>query len=207
MTPREADETIRKIFRIKRRDTLPFTGWLKSTREDIAKLYDTLGYKVGAEIGVQRGGHARMMVDTVKGLKLHLVDPWSAYNRISQEKMERVFLSCYRRLKGFDVEYLRMTSMEAVKNFEDESLDFVYIDGLHEFDSVMRDVIYWARKVREGGIVAGHDYYEFYQGGVTTAINAYTKAHNINEWYVTTADQYPSWFWVQKRAYKQGYSF
>jgi predicted O-methyltransferase YrrM len=207
MTPREVDNLIKSTFRVKRRDTLPFTGWLKSTREDIAKLYNTLGFKVGAEIGVQRGGHAMMLLDTVEGLKLYCVDPWKAYNRISQEKMEGVFENCKKRLKDRNAELMKMTSMEAVKHFDDFSLDFVYIDGLHEFDSVMRDVMHWSRKVRPGGIVAGHDYFPFYQSGVIPAIDAYTRAHNINDFYITTADDYQSWFWVQKEEYQQGYSF
>ena len=207
MKPVEIDRLIRSIFRVKRRDTLPFTGWLKSTRTDLAQLYNTLGFKVGAEIGVQRGRHARLMFDNIEGLKLYCIDPWMAYNRIKQEKMEGVFKNCQRRLEGCNVEFMKMTSMEAVSHFDDFSLDFVYIDGLHEFDSVMRDVMHWARKVRPGGIVAGHDYYPFYQGGVIPAIDAYTRAHNINDFYITTADDYPSWFWVQKNEYQQGYSF
>ena len=207
MSPKEVDKLIREIFRVKRRDTLPFTGWLKSTRQDLAKLYDTIGYKLGAEIGVQSGSHAHMMLDTVKDLKLILVDPWTAYNRMSQEKVDRTLARCERKLRGRNVVYMKMPSMEAVRHIEDKSLDFVYIDGLHEFDSVMRDIIYWARKVRHGGIVAGHDYFAFYQGGIVPAVNAYTRAHNINDWYITTADPYPSWFWVNKPEYHQGYSF
>ena len=207
MTPKEADDFIKKTFRVKRRDTLPFTGWLRSTRTDLAQLYNSLGFKVGAEVGVQRGRHSKLLFDNIEGLKMYCIDPWMAYNRIKQHKMESVFLNCQERLKGCDVEFMKMTSMEAVTSFDDYSLDFVYIDGLHEFDSVMRDTMHWARKVRIGGIVAGHDYYSFYQGGVIPAINAYTRAHNINDWYITTADDYPSWFWVQKEEYQQGYNF
>jgi len=209
MTPREADEFIKSTFRVKRRDTLPYTGWLKSTRRDLAQLYNQLGYKFGAEVGVQRGHHAKTLFRNIKGLKLICVDPWTAYNRVSQERVDNIFESCKTRLKRFDVEYMKMTSMDAVKLIPDRSLDFVYIDGLHEFDSVMRDLICWSRKVRFGGIVAGHDYYIFYQGGIVPAVNAYTRAHNINDWYITTGDSdgYPSWFWVQKEEYQQGYSF
>jgi len=207
MTPREADKLIRTIFRVKRRDTLPFTGWLKSTRTDLAQLYNSLGYKVGAEIGVQRGRHSQIICENVEGLKLYCVDPWMAYNRIKQEKMDSVYKHCQRRLSNYNVELMKMTSMEAIGHFDDWSLDFVYIDGLHEFDSVMRDLMHWARKVRPGGIISGHDYYPFYQGGVIPAIDAYTRAHNINDWYITTGDEFPSWLWVQKEEYHQGYSF
>ena len=205
MTPKEADNLIRKTFRVKGRDTLPFTGWLKSTREDLAKLYNMLGFKVGAEIGVLGGRHSRLMLQNVKDLKLICIDPWVAFNRMPANKIEKLYQRCLKRLEGYDVEYMRMTSMEAVKKIPDRSLDFVYIDGLHEFDSIMMDLIHWADKVRPGGIIAGHDYFANYQMGVMEAVNAYTRSHNIFDWYVTTADEYPSFFWVQKEEYKLRY--
>ena len=205
MTPKEADNIICKTFRVKRRDTLPFTGWLKSTREDIAKMYNTLEYKVGAEIGVLGGRHSRLMLKNVPGLKLFCIDPWVAFNRMSEEKIAKIYKRCQERLKDYDVEYLRMTSMEAIEKIPDRSLDFIYIDGLHEFDSIMMDLIHWTNKVRPGGIVAGHDYFANYQMGVMEAVNTYTRTHNIFDWYITTADEYPSFFWVQKEEYKLRY--
>ena len=207
MTPAEVDHTVCSIFRVKRRDTLPYTGWLKSTREDVAKLFNTLEYKVGAEIGVWAGNYSKLLFNSITDLKLILVDPWAAYNKMRDDQMESVLSRCQKKLAGCNAEYMRMTSLEAAALVPDKSLDFIYIDGLHEFDPVMRDIIYWSRKVRPGGIIAGHDYYEFYQGGVIQAVNAYTRAHNINDWYLTTAEQHPTWFWVQKESYQQGYSF
>jgi hypothetical protein len=86
--------------------------------------------------------------------------------------------------------------MEALPLIPDNSLDFVYIDGRHEFDFVIQDIIGWSAKVRPGGIVAGHDYYNFYQGGIILAVDAYTRAHNISLWYITKEEQ-PSFFWVK----------
>jgi len=207
MTPEEVDATIRKKFRVKKRDTLPLTGWLPSTRKHLAELYRELGYKVGAEIGVQRGHHARTLCRSVPDLKLFCVDPWGPYNKQTQEKSDRIYEHCLSRLERFkNVEFMKMTSMEAVKLIPDRSLDFVYIDGLHEFDPVIMDIVHWSPKVRIGGIVSGHDYYCFYQGGVMPAVNAYTLAHRINDWYITTDEKFPSWFWVQKEEYQQGYA-
>ena len=206
------ERIIYKTLRVKSRDSLPYTGWLKSTRTDLAKLFNTLGYKIGAEIGVAGGWHARNICRNVPGLKLICVDPWDAFNRSTKEATQRAYERAQKRLKGFDVEYMRMESMEAVRQIEDHSLDFVYIDGLHEFDPVMMDIICWTQKVKFGGIVSGHDYFEFYQGGVTKAVNAYTRAHNINSWYVTTdvskiENVFQSWFWINKPEHVQGYSY
>jgi hypothetical protein len=200
--PDKVTKVIHEKFRIKKRDTLPYTGWLKSTRHHIAELFNDLGYKYGAEIGVERGRNARMFFRNMRGLKLVAVDPWTAYNRMSKKNIDQNFEYCQARLKPYDVKYMKMTSMEAVGHIPDGSLDFVYIDGLHEFDPVIMDIVCWAPKVRRGGIIAGHDYYAHYKGGVMRAVNTYTRAHNINQWYITTAEMHPSWFWVQREQYQ-----
>lgn len=55
-------------------------------------------------------------------------------------------------------------SIEAATLVEDESADFVFIDAAHDYDSVKADIIAWTRKVKPGGIIAGHDYEENYPG-------------------------------------------
>jgi len=188
-----------KKFHIKRGDTVPFVGWWDSTRQTLDELISEVGFNYGAEVGVCKGQHSRTLLRLNKDLRLILVDPWTSYNRLSQEKADARLKLCEGKLKNYEdrVTYMKMTSMDAVTKIEDESLDFVYIDGLHEFDPVMMDIICWSAKVRPGGIVSGHDYYSFYQAGIIDAVNSYTKAHNINEWYVTR-DKEASWFWIKK---------
>ena len=69
---------------------------------------------------------------------------------------------------------LRMPSLEAVEKFEDHSLDFVFIDASHEYEDVKKDIAAWIKKVKPGGVIAGHDYYinDFdYFPGVKQAVN------------------------------------
>lgn len=51
----------------------------------------------------------------------------------------------------------RMTSMEAVRTYENRSLDFVFIDACHNYEEVLKDLHGWWRKIRLGGVLAGHD--------------------------------------------------
>ena len=192
------DKKIREYFHVKGGDNLPYTGWLDSNRSDLYKFMATMGFKLGAEVGVSRGTNARTMLDLIPDLHLILVDPWCAYNRLSDEKAKGRYDRCVKRLEGRNVEYIIRDSMGALEEIPDGSLDFVYIDGLHEFDAVITDIIGWIPKVKKGGIVAGHDYYEFYQSGVIEAVKAYTCAHNIQSWYVTKTEKEPTWFWVNK---------
>ena len=61
-------------------------------------------------------------------------------------------------------------SPEAASKFADKSIDCVWIDALHDYASVLKDLEAWWVKVKDGGILAGHDFtYDF--GGVPKAVN------------------------------------
>jgi len=195
----DPDRVIRKVMNIKRGDTLPYKGWNHDrTRRDLHTVFAELGYTKGAEIGVASGRHAREMFEDVPDLCLTLVDPWTEYFRYSQRLCDERYERVMNTLGTFEnARIMRMTSLEASQQVPDGCLDFVYIDADHRFDAVMQDIILWAPKVRKNGIVAGHDYYHFYQAGVVDAVRAYVRAHNVRRWYVTWEKE-ASWFWVQK---------
>ena len=194
----DPNRLIHQRMRIKPHDTLPMKGWRHSvTRKDLYKIFAELEYTNGAEVGVASGRNARDMFRIIPDLHLYLVDPWSEYFRYSQALCDKRYKGAMKLLENRCKTVLRMPSVEAAKQIEDETLDFVYIDGDHRFDAVMMDIISWAPKVRKGGIVAGHDYYCFYQAGVVDAVQAYTRAHRIERWYITWEKE-ASWFWVAK---------
>lgn len=173
------------------------------SRNELPTIMNDLGYHYGAEIGVLRGAYSRLICDSIPDVKLVCVDPWVPYrewakgNLHNMNKMEGHFIRAKRRLRGFHVTFIREMSMDAVRNIPDKSLDFVYIDGLHEFDPVMLDLLHWGDKVRSGGMIAGHDYSEpAWHNGVMLAVDTYTKAHNIDKWYITD-EKDKSYFWVK----------
>ena len=90
--------------------------------------------------------------------------------------------------------------MEAVRDFDIGSLDFVYIDANHKFRYIAEDIYEWAKRVRSGGIVSGHDYAVSIreQVEVQYVVDAYIKTYNIKNWYLTTKDKWPSWLWIKK---------
>jgi predicted O-methyltransferase YrrM len=178
---------------------------------DLPALFKEMGLKIGVEIGVYKGKYSKWLLHGVPGLKLYLVDPWKAYDEYVEqhdEEGQKVLDECYAeaqvRLKDRNVEFIRKTSMEAVKDFEDESLDFVFIDGNHSFEYVIEDIAQWSKKVRKGGIVSGHDYWNSVDRGaepklcqVKDAVDAWTKTNNIS-WYIARKDKSPSWFWIKQ---------
>ncbi len=190
----DINRLIRRRLRISGQEVLPYIG--KYTRNRLGELFCELGYKVGAEIGVFRGDNAETLLKGNPGLKLFCIDPWA------WEGLERWFGRIQVRLASYDVTYIRKTSMEALEHFPDNFLDFVYIDALHDFDNAMRDIIEWSKKVRHGGIVAGHEYIHMrldragHSCGVIAATKGYVEGHGIQQWFVTS-EPIPTFFWVK----------
>jgi hypothetical protein len=142
---------------------------------------------VGAEIGVWKGHGAEVILKNPSVKRVYLIDPY--------EKAEE-FKECELKPSHFEFDTQGEYKLEAIDRTKkqserawfifarsteaakviDEKLDFVYIDGNHLFDYVMLDLIYWTRKVRKGGIVAGDDYAASNKG-VGKAVDAYIQAH------------------------------
>lgn len=49
------------------------------------------------------------------------------------------------------------SSLELAKECQDNYFDLVFIDGCHIYKEVKQDIIAWLPKVKNGGIICGHD--------------------------------------------------
>lgn len=181
------------------------------TRLDLPEFFKEMGYKVGAEIGVYKAEFTERFCQA--GFKMYAVDGWMAYEEYNeptrnfQKRQDFLYGHAKRTLAPYpDCTIIRKPSMEAVKDFADESLDFVYIDANHSFKYAVEDIHEWSKKVRKGGVVSGHDYAESSMIKVKIAVDAYTRAYEVNNWYVLGRSDAPkgekrekwrSWFWVK----------
>ena len=184
------------------------------TRRSLYELFAELGFKVGGEIGLFRGRNAKLMFNVIPGLKLYGVEPFAdqEYTTTDPKSLEHITNmkeQVSRRLEKENVIIIDKFSEDAVKDVPYDSLDFVYIDGDHSYDYAMLDIILWARRVRKGGIVSGHDY-TIMKGrkkrdvDVKQAVDDYVAVHNINPLYLTDnrcartwGDRCASWFFVK----------
>ena len=109
-----------------------------------------------AEIGVHRGGTAISLWQEIQSYQgvMHCIDIWEEY------EIYRLFIEAVDSLKR--LRFYRMPSLDAVKLFPDDSLDLVFIDADHRFSSVYADILAWMPKVRQGGVLCGHDCEERY---------------------------------------------
>ena len=184
-------------------------------RDDLAKLFHELGFKVGVEIGVEQGLYSEVLCRSNPDLHLYCVDAWDAYkgyrDHVGADKLETFYQTTADRLADYHATLIRKYSMDAVQGFLDDSLDFVYIDANHELPWVMDDIYYWGQKVRPGGIISGHDYYRskrmYTKCHVLYAVNCFTAAFRVQPWFVlgaqekkpgTVRDTSRSWMWVKQ---------
>lgn len=189
-------------------------------RENLPKFFVEQGMKVGAEIGVYKGEFTEKFCQV--GLKMYAIDPWKAFRgqgrtQQKQERQDFIYGHAQRLLSPYDCTLIRKTSMEALEDFADESLDFVYIDGDHSFLSVTEDIFHWAKKVRKGGFVSGHDYDLTSPHSTNTVIHvkpvvdAYCQVLGIQDLCVfgktdaSKNDRYPSWLFQNTSKSSSGF--
>jgi hypothetical protein len=186
------------------------------SRSDLPQFFVDQGYKVGAEIGVYKGEYLEELAKS--GLEIYGVDPWREYGDFhhsrGQKRLDEQFAHTERLMKPYpNVTLVRKTSMEAVEDFEDESLDFVYIDANHGLRYIVEDLWEWSKKVRSGGVIAGHDYAltkdakDRYSYHVKYGVDAFVRARGIENFWVLGSrfdvpgerrDDCRSFMWIKK---------
>ena len=117
---------------------------------------------VGCEIGVGGGLNAYNILENLDIEMLYLIDPWLHHkgkpsymkvraNNYEEEAMLLIKSYCPK------VIIIRLLSIDAAK-YIGVPLDFVYIDGSHHPKWVREDLNLYYPLVKQGGLVAGHDY-------------------------------------------------
>ncbi len=176
--------------------------------KDLPFLFKDLGLNFGVEVGVLDGVYSDILLKSNPELKLFLVDMWKEYPMHKNFRKQRHYAwhrgQTIERLEKYgNSKIIEKWSMDAVKDFEDESLDFVFIDANHDFEHVTEDIAQWGKKVKKGGIIAGHDFLDSAKSlfvSVETVVRAWTNAKRIHPWFILDSviePQKPSWMWVK----------
>lgn len=115
-----------------------------------------------------------------KDFELHFVDTWGGspehfeseeFSNAITENQDLIYNEFISNISKVDYPYHvhRMTSLEAADLFENNSLDFVYFDTNHSFAYVTQELKKWYPKLKQGGVLAGHDY----NGPVKSAVRTF----------------------------------
>ena len=163
-------------------------------RDSLPEFFVEMGYKMGIEVGVLRGKFSERLCKT--GLEVYAIDPWIGFSGQGRTQNEQhIQDGYYEQAKKTLAPYknctiMRKTSMDALTYFKDGSIDFCFIDGNHNFRHAAEDIFEWSKKVRVGGVVAGHDYCDtapFARNivcNVKAVLDAYIKVFDIPNWYI-----------------------
>jgi predicted O-methyltransferase YrrM len=155
---------------------------------------------VFVELGAYKGKSTLFIVTEInnrnRNIKFHTIDTFEgdsgsndeqeieAYRKVNVSKMFDEFSENTKHLKEhFNV--IVGKSDESSKFFEDNSVDVIFIDAGHSYDAVIRDIKSWLPKIKDGGIMSGHDYDSW--AGVNKAVNEiFDKVDKIdnNCWFV-----------------------
>ena len=155
---------------------------------------------IGVEVGINLGLNSWFMLNECPNIaKLIGVDHFQAYvdwdRPITKAEQDKNYLIMQKNLPllGDRFDFMRMNSQEAADLLEDDSYDFVFIDGGHSMRQVLADLDSWYPKVRQGGIVAGHDSNLF---SVNFAVTSWYKSHG---WDPSNLKMAPNqaWYWYK----------
>ena len=112
------------------------------------------------EVGVADGESAlylaKALLSRGKDFTLYMVDnmDYGQYNQIVT-----IYKNIIKTGLGSFIEVIPKDSIEASKDFNDGFLDFVFLDSSHQYQETRDSIIAWWPKVKDEGVIAGHDYY------------------------------------------------
>jgi hypothetical protein len=128
----------------------------------------------GAEVGVYKGETSAYLLRELPGLTLYAVDCWhpgpfrdprNQSSMMAQQKDRPDVFAAWERearsntaFAGDRCRILKADFRDAAELIPDGSLEFVFLDAAHSYRDTMEQILWYWPKVREGGLVTGHDY-------------------------------------------------
>jgi hypothetical protein len=154
---------------------------------------------IGAEIGIFEGDNAKSILRILPIKKIYLIDPYEKYEDYKGDMACNFLDSAEQKAKNKLVKHkekiiwIKKRSVEALKEIPND-LDFVYIDGNHLYKFVKEDMDNYYKKLKVGGVLAGHDIgngVELNEGVILAFVEFVNKNH------LKPYILYPDW-WVVK---------
>jgi hypothetical protein len=165
-----------------------------NTRNDMILDYCKPGSKI-CEIGVFCGEFAQKLLET-NPEKLVLIDPWQGIvgsgnvdgNNYVECDLEKVYEHLFEKSQNIPIIDLRRGySGNILEDYPDNFFDFIYIDGDHSYYGCKLDLNLSWKKVKPGGVIAGHDYemnmkkaQNYYNFGVKDAVDEFCRNRGLN---------------------------
>lgn len=124
------------------------------------------------EIGCQLAGLSDLIIHEFENSKVWALDITNC-SPLTIDKLQNDYPDRFK--------FLLESSLDAYKNFEDGFFDIIYIDtDPHKYEQLKKEINYWVTKVKNGGIVAFHDYGHSWHPDVKICIDEYCKENDIS---------------------------
>jgi len=147
----------------------------------VKKIYGREGITC-AEVGTWRGENALDILKNLNVSKIYLIDPWKDYPEVNESDLvgtSRDMDTTRKKLKKYNnkIVYIRKLSQDAINDIPN-GMDFIYIDGNHSHEYAKKDMELYYKKLRTGGVLAGHDI--VLKGGVMKAFCEFVAENKLN---------------------------
>jgi len=138
-------------------------------------LIEKNNFKTMAEVGVRDGRTTFYLLDHCPELTIYAIDMSikEFYNKEVANRYKNRLIA------------IEATSELAADQIADNSLDLVFIDANHSYDHVKKDIIKYTPKLKENGLLTGHD---IDYPGVNQAVNEMIKQYDVG----------PNYVWIKK---------
>ncbi len=164
-----------------------FYEWVAETLPDSSRI---------VEVGVADGYSSLMLAHSIKklGKNFHLtmIDNCD-YGRGDQANT--IMNNIIKSGLGEHISFMQYGSLDASCKFNDHALDFVFVDASHKYEETKADIRLWYRKIKDEGILAGHDYTSPENPGVKTAVDEIIPDSQLR---IEQTDNNLSVWWVRK---------
>lgn len=122
------------------------------------KYFEHIKDLVICEVGVLEGENANSLIKYLKPKEIYLIEPFTE-----------------PKIKGDHV-LIKKKSIEASKDIP--LCDYIYLDGDHRYKTISEELpVYW-KKIKRGGILAGHDFSSAVPG-VIKAVTEFVIKNNL----------------------------
>lgn len=159
---------------------------------------------VGAELGVLQGNFSRVLLESSRARRLHLIDPWylltpewpwAGGNPSTVDALIKVLGENREEIREGRVVVHVRDDLDALEDFDDGYLDWAYVDSSHAYEHTRAELALLARKVRTGGIICGDDWRPdpaHRHHGVCRAVREFVAEHGTRILYADEHDL--QWF-------------
>jgi hypothetical protein len=166
---------------------------------------------VGVELGVGDGVFSKFLLDESPLQKLISVDLWKPAEYLGGkpdptivktvedgDKKFRTVSSMLNKFFGSRSEVWRCESAQAATKIKNGTLDFIFIDASPDYKNVLKYLIDWYPKIKNGGIISGHDFVDGrhfgVQFGVKSAVEFFFSRIGKTIYRINEENGFPSWF-------------